>query len=397
MSAPPQIAVDNLPSDYHHAVSLLKRGDISRGAGLLGQLAATTTDDRFRSQCLYNLGQILVQLNMPSEAYGIWYPLAHKSPGATNDFDLMARARVFEMFDKHALRVRPPRFPPKVQIEVTNRCNLRCVMCTRNQMERPLADFPFEAFQRIADECATEPHATIVLYYLGEPLMHPRLVDMVRYLDEIKDNSPIPLAFGVQTNGMLLTRQRAEQLIDAGLRSISISLDGLAERHETLRPGARYERIERNIIDLLKLRDERGVSDLRVEISSLTEDRESAATKDFVRVWQPRVDQVYLNPVHHVAGNAFVDAQGALKDVATTPRSDNRVYCGNGNRLLVYSNGDYGFCCSDVSGELKLGNVRDHSIRAVWNSPQMFMLRDQVVRGEFTGLRACETCELGRA
>src|SRR5574341_107478 len=64
------------------------------------------------------------------------------------------------------------------QIEVTSRCTLRCVMCPRAALENewPALDLSWEAFQRAARAFR---HAKFVhLQGWGEPLLHPRLLDM---------------------------------------------------------------------------------------------------------------------------------------------------------------------------------------------------------------------------
>ena len=95
---------------------------------------------------------------------------------------------------------------------------------------------------------------------------------MVAYLDTVKDSSPIPMGFALQTNGMLLTRQRSRSLVEAGLRVIYISVDGLEGDLERIRPGSSYPIVERNILDLVALREELGCTDLRVCISKLCDD-----------------------------------------------------------------------------------------------------------------------------
>ena len=63
----------------------------------------------------------------------------------------MARATVMRVFEAHSLHLPPPDFPPRVQLEISNRCNLRCIMCTRNPMARPQGDMAFETVRKVAD------------------------------------------------------------------------------------------------------------------------------------------------------------------------------------------------------------------------------------------------------
>jgi radical SAM protein with 4Fe4S-binding SPASM domain len=57
----------------------------------------------------------------------------------------------------------------------------------------------------------------------GEPLLHPRLVDMVRLA---REHSVVP---NLTTNGNLLTREMAHELKEAGLGQTQVSLNGADE------------------------------------------------------------------------------------------------------------------------------------------------------------------------
>src|SRR4051812_22741932 len=77
---------------------------------------------------------------------------------------------------------RPP-LPRHVQIEVTSACNLRCRMCLVRYapaVNKAEGAIPYELFTKIVDD---DPALEVVtLQGLGEPLLHPRIVDMVGYL-----------------------------------------------------------------------------------------------------------------------------------------------------------------------------------------------------------------------
>lgn len=380
---------------FARAVDLLQAGDIQAGAALLGQIAKRSTDAELCSQCRHALAQVLEQLGQPDQAYGVWFDLAHKPSARRNRFDLSARMEVMRLFNARGLRLRPPDFPPRVQVEITNRCNLRCVMCTRNQMRRPVGDLPLELLQKVADECSREPGAVILLFFLGEPLLHPQLEDMARCLAAVKDRQPIPLSFGIQTNGMLLSRERARRLIEAGLRQFHFSVDGLEGDLERIRPGAEYAVVERNILDLLALREELGCGDIQVDICKLCDDPQAEEVARFVRRWEGRVDRIQLLPITKVAGNAYLDAAGELREIQAAG-GETRVYCGQGQRLLILANGDYAFCHGDVNGEFGLGNVAQRSIRDVWNGAELAAVRRKIVAAEYDGLPSCDVCPLGR-
>lgn len=145
-----------------------------------------------------------------------------------------------------------PRF---VQIEPVGQCNLACRMCPvtiRGEgsgagRRRPPAFMSFEAFCRLLDQfpAITE----LQLQGMGEPMLHPRFFDMVRIAAvrgiEVSTNS----------NLTALSERRAEQCITSGLRRLHVSLDAAEARaYESIRVGARFSRVVRNLVWLLNAR-----------------------------------------------------------------------------------------------------------------------------------------------
>lgn len=376
---------------YQQASDLLVQGHIQAGAKLLAQIAQQTLDDERRSLCLYNLGEVLEKLGQIEQAYQTWYSLAHKPAEQRNKFDVNARVRVFRTFEAGNLHLTPPDFPPRVQLEITNRCNLRCIMCTRNQMTRATGDMAVETVRKVADECGKEPGCVLCLYFLGEPVLNKQLEEIVACLDSVKDLTSVPMVFGIQTNGMLLDRERARSLLEAGLRGFAFSVDGLEGDLERIRPGASYPVVEKNILGLIELAEEMGIDDLDVDITKLCDDPEADEVKRFQRHWEGKVRQVHLIGISKTEGNSYMAADGTIKQIGAGNKSKS-VYCGQGQRLLLYWNGDYGFCCSDVNGKLELGNIRDRSIREIWHSPEIRRIREKILAADYNGLSVCQEC-----
>ena len=135
--------------------------------------------------------------------------------------------------------------PSYVQMEPVGQCNLRCQMCPI-QFRRdgppygPPAFMDFETFKKLIDEFVTlkELH----LQGLGEPMMHPRFFDMVRYA--------VAKGITVSTNSnfTLLDERRAEACVTSGLDTVHISIDGAtAETYERIRAHARFKTLLRNV------------------------------------------------------------------------------------------------------------------------------------------------------
>ena len=116
--------------------------------------------------------------------------------------------------------------------ESTLRCNVHCLHCGSDciaSVETP--DMPAEDFLRVLDGIAEKvtPADVLVIIGGGEPLVRE---DIVECAQGITDRG---FPWGMVSNGLSLTAQRYQQLKDAGLRSLTISLDGLEEEHTWLR------------------------------------------------------------------------------------------------------------------------------------------------------------------
>ncbi|WP_290535431.1 TIGR04133 family radical SAM/SPASM protein [Alistipes sp.] len=124
--------------------------------------------------------------------------------------------------------------------ECTLRCNLSCRHCGSDCRTDPgVADMPLEDFLRVLDEEVTphvDPAQVLVVISGGEALVRP---DLERAGMEISRRG---YPWGMVTNGLALTPDRLRNLLAAGLRSLSVSLDGFASEHNWLRGNPRsYE------------------------------------------------------------------------------------------------------------------------------------------------------------
>lgn len=88
----------------------------------------------------------------------------------------------------------------------------------------PDADMDMETFRALEPAF---PHLDgLLLNGIGEPLLTPELADMIRLA---RQSMPEAASIGFQTNGMLLTRQRADELVEAGLNMVCLSVDMVDE------------------------------------------------------------------------------------------------------------------------------------------------------------------------
>lgn len=149
-----------------------------------------------------------------------------------------------------------PPLPREIQIEVTGACNLRCRMCLvryRPPLHRVAGSMSFETFKGVVD--ALPDLEIVTLQGLGEPLLAPDLFAMIEYATARR------IRVGFNTNATLLGPSQAERLVAAGLAWLCFSIDGAsAETYESIRDGASFARVERNVRGMVSVVRERGAS-----------------------------------------------------------------------------------------------------------------------------------------
>ncbi len=146
-----------------------------------------------------------------------------------------------------------------IRVSVTDRCNLRCFYCTVKNIPRMTHDdiLRYEEIEKIVSASA-EMGVKSVRITGGEPLVRPEVPELVRMLSRIEGIDEVTLT----TNGILLAGY-AEEMKQAGLKRVNISLDTLRED--------RFEKItgSRKLKDVLKgieVASRKGLNPVKINI-----------------------------------------------------------------------------------------------------------------------------------
>lgn len=117
--------------------------------------------------------------------------------------------------------------------ESTLRCNVACLHCGSDCIASvEQKDMPMEDLLKVLDEEVipnTDPHKVMIVVSGGEPTVRH---DLPQVGMELKKRG---FPWGMVTNGVALTEEKFRQLRAAGLRSMTVSLDGLEEEHNWMR------------------------------------------------------------------------------------------------------------------------------------------------------------------
>ncbi len=141
------------------------------------------------------------------------------------------------------MRAIPEPLPGELYIEVTNRCNSRCQTCVRTfDTLESLRDLRLDEFRALVDQVPMLQRA--VLHGIGEPLMNRELPAMVAYLK--RRAGPPDVLFN--SNAILLTSERQDELLDAGLDEFRVSTDAAhRERYARIRGIDAFDQMVDNV------------------------------------------------------------------------------------------------------------------------------------------------------
>lgn len=121
-------------------------------------------------------------------------------------------------------------FPVAMTFAVTYKCQCNCRHCSAGRhLRNDLPDLSTKEAKALIDQ-SQNLGVSIIAFTGGEPLLRDDIYELISYVDKRK---AIPILF---TNGLLLSEENIEKLVNAGLYSLFVSIDSpIPEEHDQLR------------------------------------------------------------------------------------------------------------------------------------------------------------------
>ena len=290
------------------------------------------------------------------------------------------------MIDRVKFRVFPKLmivsdFPSHVDIEAASACQMRCPMCYTTHMSDHLKGImKWDLYTKIVDQAAKLGVYSIKLSWRGEPMLNKHLVDMVVYA---KKKGIKEVAF--LTNAELLTKEKAEKLVDSGLDWMSVSADGVGEVYNEIRAPAIFEETIERVRYMKEYRDGKGQKKplLRVQsIMSAVEQNPGA----YEAAWQGIVDRV----------NIIADHIRDLQDRDDLEYDPYYVCSKPWNRLNIAYDGRIHQCGADYAAKTIVGDCNKESLHEIWHGEGNEAVRAAFRRHTYLDdLPACRQCSYG--
>lgn len=256
-----------------------------------------------------------------------------------------------------------------VTIEPVAACNLSCKYCARAKDKLWITPRPvfmdWDLFVRIIDEIPETVEA-ICLSGVGEPLMHPRVVDMIEYAS--KSGRRVYMF----TNGTLLKGELLRQLAESPLDALNVSIEPDAESARYYR-DVDYDEIAGNIRAYAAAKRKGQL----VNVSLVMNEMHHKKIMRFATEWQGIVDHIKISP--QIAFGSIDPDENAYVC--------SELWRGN---MDIKTSGSISVCCFDPMEELVVGNVNTASLKSIIDSEAFTDLLRRMIDGDMPTL--CKKC-----
>jgi MoaA/NifB/PqqE/SkfB family radical SAM enzyme len=282
-----------------------------------------------------------------------------------------------------------PTFPDRVYVESTNVCNLDCIMCPTGLHidTRPKGYMEWDLYTAIIDEIAPFAEA-VVLHSWGEPLLHKRILDMIRYAKERN------LFVETSTNATRLDEETSRKLIESGLDRVYLSMDGLTkETYEKVRVKGNFEVVRGNIERFLDLNHELG-SPVEADIQIVRLSETDAEVEEFVKQWKSSyADLINIKELDTWGGQIDEVNSLAVENDPDDPNSDRKPCPNLWYHAHIHWDGVLVSCSRDYDAVTPLGNVRNGGVLKTWHGARMRQMRRWHTEGNFCATQCVDCTE----
>lgn len=279
-------------------------------------------------------------------------------------------------------------FPKYFTIETCNNCNAHCIMCPKGQKGTHSIQLMEDAvFDKIVEELHDYNHwiEMICLNSDGEPLLDKNIAARIRKLKDIGIKH-----VNISTNAQLLTKEKVQELLEAGLDDIRISLDGYKkETYESVRKGLNYDIVKTNVLNLIEMRN-LADNNMEIRIRMVELEENAGEREEWLNYWKSKVnktDKVQLMPMHTWSGKVAEEKRERILFYADKPCIS--VF----SSFTINYDGIVQLCDSDIEQQVVVGDIKKESIREIWQGEKFEKIRKHHADGERNNIEICRGCD----
>lgn len=267
--------------------------------------------------------------------------------------------------------------PTHVIIELTNVCNLKCVMCPSPIQKRAKGFMAKEDFILLMSQLAGKIELIDFDLY-GEILIHPEYDWFIAYAKGMK------IKTSVSTNATFLNSEHIDRLINSGLDFLIISVDGEEEAsYNHIRKGAAFNKTIENVENFLNKNQNKIFTIVqKIHMSSNVE-----STWSYLETMKHlRPNLLRLKPYRdQFKGKEYLRVQDK--------KNISEIKCPYLWKIPVLTwNGGMVPCCNDYDATMSFGSGIASSVSSLWNAPAFVKMRETHIAKGKESISLCQNC-----
>jgi radical SAM protein with 4Fe4S-binding SPASM domain len=259
--------------------------------------------------------------------------------------------------------------PLTVYVEPTNRCNLSCSFCPQS-----LSDYKERAgywehmdidlYRKVVGEIEAMAIRSLKLYFFGEPLLHPQIGEILSLAKKVCDRVELT------TNGMPMTARRAEEIVEAKVDYVRVSI------YDIPHP----ENVVRNVRTLWEMREAQGSLKPFIFVKVFDQAQAEKVRSSYEGI----SDEIGCEGLHSIGSDM----------IQLRPLTGSHVACPYPfYNLVVKSNGDVVPCCVAWEKSLIVGNAKTQTLSEIWKGERLAAIHRLHLAGRGGELAACAKCD----
>lgn len=287
-----------------------------------------------------------------------------------------------------------PKFPRYIDVELTNYCNYKCLMCPVGTgiMKRDQGFMSDEIYNKIIDQIK-EYKTPIRFIRWGEPTLHKNFIE---YIEKAKK---VGIKCHFNTNGTLLTEEDIKKLINLKLDSIKFSFQGVDEKsYLEMRSSDYFYKLLNKIKLFYKIRGNREYPYIHVA-TTITYETKNQVEKfkkyiqdycDLVTIGRTKLEHINVDKINldENKRNTLIKLKSQESIVKKHPNCCPEVF----DKLSINWNADVTACCGDYDNKMIIGSLNKNSLLEIWNLPKMKAFREILSQKQYSKLELCKTC-----
>ena len=302
--------------------------------------------------------------------------------------------------------------PISCHIDVSSLCNYRCSFCFQADIKGMKAVglkrgfMELEMFKKIVDQISEFPDKIkkLKIGNHGEPTMHPKLPEMIKYARESNTADIIEMF----TNGSKLSPELNLRLVDSGLQRINISLEGLTDERYLQVAGVKqnFSEIVSGVKDLYQKKKEARseliiyvkVADQTHALKGDTKEMFYMSKKEqqyFYDTFGPHCDEMFIEKIVPQWPETQEDHQN---DVSKTGMYGQQIQAWKEVCPFIFMylhfncDGTVSPCTLDWPRKVVIGDVNKETVKEIWEGKKLRELQIAMLMKKRKCINFCGSC-----